>query len=487
MHWDAKWYTPNEKRALSNDDVPYSYKKPNYNANPNYHYPEVIGELYNYKYKKHIPRDVIDRILALPHEELREDLEALLYSAMALGGNINKWPQEKQMDEFYIQVCAAMQFLGAIGDPRSLPVLLEFYKQEHDFCDFFLGDFSYDITVTPVVQCFHEQYQVLEDYLKESGIYQLYKMDILQMLSEEIPLIVKDTAPIKRVLGNMLKFILENGEKWEYYNRAVVADTCSACANIHAEEFLPLIKEIYDRNLADKSFAGDYEDICKDMQDKFRTPAKSRIKNIYEYFSNAKTAIKAKADSAMKHFIFKVKLNNVTKPPVWRKISVPSTITFKKFSDAILQAMGWDGGHLWHFCKKSYEPPFIAVPNEDDMEEHIDANETLLCSYFTAVGQKMLYTYDFGDEWHHEIKLEEITDSDEEGCFVVEAKGKCPPEDCGGPWGYEHLKEVLANPKHEEYEDMLEWLGLESGDEWDANEADIEAGEPVGDEEMDWF
>ena len=188
-----------------------------------------------------------------------------------------------------------------------------------------------------------------------------------------------------------------------------------------------------------------------------------------------------------KRYRFKIKLNNVTKPPVWRKIEVPSTLTFKKFSDAIQQAMGWWGEHCWQFSKKAYESPSITIPHDSDWEKPIDARKTKIYSYFTTVGQKMCYTYDFGDDWHHEVLLEEIADGNEEGCFVIAAKGKCPPEDCGGPWGYEHLKEVLADPKHEEYKEMVEWLELENGDEWDANKADVKVGQKVGEEDMDMF
>jgi hypothetical protein len=35
----------------------------------------------------------------------------------------------------------------------------------------------------------------------------------------------------------------------------------------------------------------------------------------------------------------------------------------------------------------------------------------------------------------------------------------CPPEDCGGPWGYENLQKILRNPKHEEHDSMKGWLG----------------------------
>ncbi|HZV25314.1 MAG TPA: plasmid pRiA4b ORF-3 family protein, partial [Acidothermaceae bacterium] len=73
----------------------------------------------------------------------------------------------------------------------------------------------------------------------------------------------------------------------------------------------------------------------------------------------------------------------------------------------------------------------------------------------TDIGTRFRYTYDFGDDWHHEI--------------LVDAKGACPPEDCGGVWGYADLKEILADPSHDEHQERLEWLELDDANEFDPN------------------
>ena len=78
-------------------------------------------------------------------------------------------------------------------------------------------------------------------------------------------------------------------------------------------------------------------------------------------------------------------------------------------------------------------------------------------------GATMLYTYDFGDDWEHDIVLEKVLPPDPAvGLSCLAGKGACPPEDCGGAWGYASLKETLADPDHEEHEDLLDWLGLDS-------------------------
>jgi hypothetical protein len=71
------------------------------------------------------------------------------------------------------------------------------------------------------------------------------------------------------------------------------------------------------------------------------------------------------------------------------------------------------------------------------------------------------YEYDFGDGWHHSLVIEEISPPEPGVEYPVCLAGvrACPPEDCGGPWGYPEFLEILADPAHEEYESMLEWVG----------------------------
>jgi hypothetical protein len=78
-------------------------------------------------------------------------------------------------------------------------------------------------------------------------------------------------------------------------------------------------------------------------------------------------------------------------------------------------------------------------------------------------GSKILYEYDFGDGWNHDIILEKIISEEDKGQIprCIKGKGNCPPEDCGGPFGYMELLKTISNPKHEDYESMMEWLGGE--------------------------
>lgn len=81
------------------------------------------------------------------------------------------------------------------------------------------------------------------------------------------------------------------------------------------------------------------------------------------------------------------------------------------------------------------------------------------------------YVYDFGDSWEHEIRLEKILPREKRKYpACIAGKRACPPEDCGGIWGYEEFLEIIKDPEHEEYEDMLDWVG----GEFDPEHFDIE-------------
>ncbi len=158
-----------------------------------------------------------------------------------------------------------------------------------------------------------------------------------------------------------------------------------------------------------------------------------------------------------------------TKPPVWRRFLVESDMKLPDLHKVIQTVMGWFNSHLHQFRinGKSY-----TLPDEEFMSEVADYRKIRLNAIITKEEQKFHYDYDFGDGWEHTIVLEKILPREKGTTYPVCVDGKrnCPPEDCGGPGGYEDLLEVLKNPGNEEYEEMMEWLG--GG--FDPEEFDIE-------------
>ncbi len=178
-------------------------------------------------------------------------------------------------------------------------------------------------------------------------------------------------------------------------------------------------------------------------------------------------------------FVFKVQIKGITKPPVWRRLAIPDAFTFEQFHYAIPDAFNWYNAHLFSFSPKTtgsiYE---IQIPYEGTEEftwtEVRDAQKLKLKTIFKEEKQTFIYTYDFGDNWKHKITLEKLTPDEIIRPFCLVGKGKRPPEDCGGVWGYEDFLRAVSNPRHLEYAETREWALLAEGEEWDVREFDIE-------------
>ena len=126
--------------------------------------------------------------------------------------------------------------------------------------------------------------------------------------------------------------------------------------------------------------------------------------------------------------------------------------------------MGWTNSHLHQFeiKGKRFGDPELLDDGFDDFECK-DSTRTMLSEILPKTGKRFAfkYEYDFGDGWEHEVLFEGSPPVDPKAKYPVCLEGEraCPPEDCGGVWGYGDFLEAIRNPKHEEHESMLEWVG----------------------------
>jgi hypothetical protein len=162
----------------------------------------------------------------------------------------------------------------------------------------------------------------------------------------------------------------------------------------------------------------------------------------------------------------KIKLLAVSKPPVWRRLQLSVDTRLDHLHDIIVAAFGWENYHMHVFTSG---PEEFGEP--DPELGFTDERRVSLGQLIGEIGDRLRYTYDFGDDWEHEIVVEDLRDPDPDTHYpvLIAAKGACPPEDCGGPWGYTNLKQVLADPSHEQHQEMLDWLGLDNASVFDPN------------------
>ena len=153
---------------------------------------------------------------------------------------------------------------------------------------------------------------------------------------------------------------------------------------------------------------------------------------------------------------FKITLKGI-RPPIWRRFLVPERLSLSDLHDVIQEVMGcWDD-HLHQFlCKRKR----YGVPDPEwNFAKVIDDSTVALKDLSFSIKDKILYEYDFEDGLEHELLVEKILLAEGRMAPVcLKGAQACPPEDCGGPWGYENLLEDLKNPEDEEYTSKKEWL-----------------------------
>jgi hypothetical protein len=209
--------------------------------------------------------------------------------------------------------------------------------------------------------------------------------------------------------------------------------------------------------------------------------------------------------------VLTVTLDHV-EPRVWRSIQIPVSATLDDLHSILQIVMGWENDHLYNFTagKRTFSPsdePWEMLPAEgpdpETMQtqvveglkqlaaliEHpgeqperqavlsalvagLEAPQPLIDrmdedSGMVQVGEvlkrarsKMTYTYDFGDGWDHTIVVERssVPTDPAQPAICLDGGGACPPEDCGGPWGYKRILAAVENPTDPDYEDEREWL-----------------------------
>lgn len=157
-------------------------------------------------------------------------------------------------------------------------------------------------------------------------------------------------------------------------------------------------------------------------------------------------------------YALKIALNGI-KPAIWRRFCVPGEISLDRLHDVIQIVMGWQDSHLHEF--EIAGQCYTEAPETADTDG-LEGAEFRLTDLVARVGAKFRYTYDFGDDWEHTLTLERITPVPEnhQACIACMAgKRNCPPEDVGGTDGYQEFLASLSNPRHEEHERMLKWVG----------------------------
>ena len=175
--------------------------------------------------------------------------------------------------------------------------------------------------------------------------------------------------------------------------------------------------------------------------------------------AKAKPKRKAAPKKAAPTEVYQLKVTlDGLKPPVWRRVLVDGNATLDNLHWIIQLAMGWTNSHMHDFVSAGRT---YGMPGPYALDDALDEGKFRLKQVAPAEQAKFRYEYDFGDDWRHTVLVEKILPPEPDTPYPVCVKGtrNCPPEDCGGIWGYADFLAAMADLNHPEHDDLTEWHG----------------------------
>lgn len=205
---------------------------------------------------------------------------------------------------------------------------------------------------------------------------------------------------------------------------------------------------------------------------------KDELAKLIEFKNEFATCLKR---DVVKEYHLRIKLNG-TSVAIWREFIVPSNISLLYLGSVLVDVMGWSGYHLYQFIKSNLY--YITREQYEDSFSTNDCrimSEYALSDLFVEKGDRMRYEYDFGDSWMHDLWLKGLRDyneDEEHRIKLLKGHGGCPPEDCGGVWGYEDILELLKKKRwNKEEREMMDWFCIDR--DYNPEEFDMDEWEEI--------
>lgn len=160
----------------------------------------------------------------------------------------------------------------------------------------------------------------------------------------------------------------------------------------------------------------------------------------------------------LEKYTLRISLRGI-KPEIWREIEVPSSLRLTVLAVHIQNVMGWEFEHMHNIQKGN---KYYCTTSMEYADGDLDGSKYSVKDLLKKVGDSLLFTYDFGDSWEHTVELVkkgEYEQGEKLKMHFVDGARNCPPEDCGGVWGYQDLCEAMKRPNSKQAREFIEWLG----------------------------
>ncbi len=249
---------------ITDDNMPYTYQHPDYPSRLQLHHPWLHDELYQSKYGFGLPDEVTDRILALPHDELRQDLEQIIlyHTGLTCDGKTEDYDPEG----FSGIISNAIILLGEVGNSdSSLNAVLETLRQNEDFCDYHFGDFTDDVIIATLYKLAGNHLGKLLDFYKEEGLYEYAKSHIPTVITLVYYLPPERKSEAVEWYSDALKFAAAHVHEKKAINSTMTSLLLGDVMDIKEKELIPLVEDVFETNLVSTSACGTSEDVISEI------------------------------------------------------------------------------------------------------------------------------------------------------------------------------------------------------------------------------
>lgn len=296
----------------------------------------------------------------------------------------------------------------------------------------------------------------------------------LKQLDQLVPEAIKQTLQAEGIKDEVVEKYVEQMNEFTYSktkDRKCVARLNKACENVSFFEDYINPDAIIQKRLSKKIS----DIIVGDGKNSYLNPNEEMYKELEEMTKQPvfpSEAYRLKVTLKLEHHA------------VWRRLSVPINTTFGGLHEVLQNAFGWQDSHLHDFEIYPHKGERPAQGDQDNPALRLVPDEELF-NYSGEIPMKMenavklseclptkvIYNYDFGDGWEHEIEVEEVTDDNKVNYAVcLDGEGNTPPEDVGGEGGYEEFLRVIGDSRNEGYDEMLNWAEEQGYEEFDLDE-----------------
>lgn len=479
---------------------------------------EVSGEdddLYEEDYE-----ELCKEVAFLDREELVSGLDSVIYGWLA---EFHRIENDEESKDFTATTPMqwAVRLVERFGARECIPTLLEVLRQNKEILDYFFDDEDmFGLIPSCIYQIMTvEDMPMLMEFVKEEGITTVSKTEIMAVLATLPRREPKTLGMVQKWLTELLEYFEKNFDKTILDDNLMIEAAINCCIHTRNVDAKKTIIRMYGKfilpdilipggvnevrksikkadigvidvekdsaekiyQMAMEEYADDDWEDEEDCDDEKDWNDEEEEDELLEEWDEEEDFDYSKLKDQTYHgwasggkFLYKPVKNvykyslkislDKSKPSVWRKLEVPSNIRLTSLAQAILLAMGWDEDHMHQFAKgnKYYATHEYEINSGFNMSQE-DGSKFCIGNLLDKKGDKVRFEYDYGDSWNHIVLLEDVAeygDDDKKKVCLIDGKNACPPDDCGGIYGYMNMINVMKNdPESDEAMEYFEWLG----------------------------